>query len=107
MHASRAARAQACRATPTAAHAAALAALLALPALVALPEIERQAVIIQTDVLGKDARLTGRTLLWEEADSLIAQAPLVGHGYKAIWLGPKGKGLMQNPLRGSSAPSGD
>jgi exopolysaccharide production protein ExoQ len=70
------------------------AALLTVPALVALPEIERQAMIIQTDVLGKDARLTGRTLLWEEADSLIAQAPLVGHGYKAIWLGPKGKGLL-------------
>jgi exopolysaccharide production protein ExoQ len=70
------------------------AALLVVPALVALPEIERQAMIIQTDVLGKDARLTGRTLLWEEADSLIAQAPLVGHGYKAIWLGPKGKGLL-------------
>lgn len=70
------------------------AALLAIPALVALPEIERQATIIQTDVLRKDTRLTGRTLLWEEADRLIAQAPAIGHGYKAIWLGPKGKGLL-------------
>lgn len=70
------------------------AALLAVPAFVALPEIERQVGIIQTDVLKKDARLTGRTLLWEEADSLIAQAPVIGHGYKAIWLGPKGKGLL-------------
>ena len=70
------------------------AGLLALPALVALPELERQAEILRTDVLEKDARLTGRTLLWEEADRLIAQAPLIGHGYKAIWLGPKGKGLL-------------
>jgi exopolysaccharide production protein ExoQ len=70
------------------------AALLAIPALVALPEIERQVAIIQTDVLQKDARLTGRTLLWEDADVLIAQEPLIGHGYKAIWLGPKGKGLL-------------
>ncbi len=70
------------------------AAMLVVPALVALPEIERQVAIIQTDVLQKDARLTGRTLLWEEANRLIAQAPLVGHGYKAIWLGPKGKGLL-------------
>jgi exopolysaccharide production protein ExoQ len=70
------------------------AALIAVPTLVALPEIERQVAIIQTDVLQKDARLTGRTLLWEEADSLIRQSPAIGHGYKAIWLGPKGKGLL-------------
>lgn len=74
--------------------ALAAAALLAVPALVALPEIERQAEIVRTDVLEKDARLTGRTLLWESADSLIRQAPLIGHGYKAIWLGPTGKGLL-------------
>lgn len=70
------------------------AALLAIPTAVALPQIEREIAIIQTDVLGKDQRLTGRTLLWDEADSLIRQAPLIGHGYKAIWLGPKGKGLL-------------
>ncbi|MFO6448759.1 O-antigen ligase family protein [Erythrobacter sp. NE805] len=69
-------------------------ALLAIPAVLALPLIERQAAILQTDVLGKDERLTGRTLLWEEADRLIAQRPVIGHGYKAIWLGPAGKGLL-------------
>lgn len=74
--------------------ALAAAGLLAIPALVALPELERQAEIIRTDVLEKDARLTGRTLLWEDADTLIRQAPIAGHGYKAIWLGPKGKGLL-------------
>jgi exopolysaccharide production protein ExoQ len=70
------------------------AGLLAVPAVLALPIIERQVTILQTDVLGKDERLTGRTLLWEEADRLIAQAPVIGHGYKAIWLGPTGKGLL-------------
>lgn len=74
--------------------ALAAAALLAIPAALALPIIERQLALVQTDVLQKDARLTGRTLLWEEADRLIRQAPIVGHGYKAIWLGPKGKGLL-------------
>ncbi|MBI1403129.1 MAG: hypothetical protein GC147_07950 [Porphyrobacter sp.] len=74
--------------------ALAAAALLTVPLVVALPQIEREAAIIRTDVLNKDARLTGRTLLWESADSLIRQAPVIGHGYKAIWLGPKGKGLL-------------
>lgn len=70
------------------------AALLAIPVAVGLPEIERQIDVLRTDVLQKDARLTGRTLLWEDADILIAQAPVIGHGYKAIWLGEKGKGLL-------------
>ena len=70
------------------------AALLAVPVVVGLPQIERQADLLRTDVLQKDARLTGRTLLWESADVLIAQAPVIGHGFKAIWLGPKGKGLL-------------
>jgi len=69
-------------------------ALLAVPITVGLPEIERQIDLLRTDVLQKDARLTGRTLLWEDADILIAQAPVIGHGYKAIWLGEKGKGLL-------------
>ncbi|OYU74458.1 MAG: hypothetical protein CFE32_17700 [Alphaproteobacteria bacterium PA3] len=70
------------------------AALLTVPVVVGLPEIERQSDVLRTDVLQKDARLTGRTLLWESADVLIAQSPVIGHGYKAIWLGPKGKGLL-------------
>ncbi len=69
-------------------------ALLAVPVVVGLPQIERQIDLLRTDVLQKDARLTGRTLLWEDADILIAQAPVIGHGYKAIWLGPRGKGLL-------------
>lgn len=70
------------------------AGLLAFPVLVGLPQIEDEADRFRSDVLGKDSRLTGRTLLWEAADSLIQQQPLIGHGYKAIWLGPHGKGLL-------------
>lgn len=70
------------------------AALLTVPVVVGLPQIERQAAVIRTDVLQKDERLTGRTLLWASADTLIMQAPVIGHGYKAIWLGPKGKELL-------------
>ena len=70
------------------------AGLLAVPVVVALPQIEAEAGRFRSDVLGKDARLTGRTLLWESADSLIRQQPVIGHGYKAIWLGHEGKGLL-------------
>lgn len=74
--------------------ALAAAGLLAAPMLVGLPQIEAEANRFRSDVLGKDSRLTGRTLLWEAADSLIRQRPVIGHGYKAIWLGNQGKGLL-------------
>jgi exopolysaccharide production protein ExoQ len=32
--------------------------------------------------------------LWEEADRLISEKPIAGHGYRAIWLGPEGVGLL-------------
>jgi exopolysaccharide production protein ExoQ len=68
--------------------------LLALTAVAALPQIEREAETFRADVLGKDRRLTGRTLLWAAADRLIEQRPVVGHGYKAIWMGREGEGLL-------------
>jgi exopolysaccharide production protein ExoQ len=37
------------------------------------------------DSLGKDATLTGRTLLWAHAMELIPQHPLFGYGYQAFW----------------------
>ncbi len=39
------------------------------------------------DVLNKDPGLTGRDYLWAHADRLIAQQPLLGHGYRSTWLG--------------------
>lgn len=39
------------------------------------------------DVLNKDVGLTGRNYLWHHADALIAAKPLLGHGYRSVWLG--------------------
>jgi exopolysaccharide production protein ExoQ len=36
--------------------------------------------------LGKDATLTGRTVLWQRAAQLIPEHPLLGVGYQAFWL---------------------
>ena len=69
-------------------------ALLLLPAAAALPQIEAYADHIRSDVLQKDAGLTGRTLLWQSADELIARRPVTGYGYKAIWMGEEGVGLL-------------
>jgi exopolysaccharide production protein ExoQ len=37
------------------------------------------------DSMGKDATLTGRTMLWAHAMQLIPQHPLFGYGYQAFW----------------------
>jgi O-antigen ligase len=34
---------------------------------------------------GKDSKLTGRADLWQVADRLIAQKPILGLGYNAFW----------------------
>ena len=39
------------------------------------------------DILNKDIGLTGRDYLWRHADALIASKPVLGHGYRSIWLG--------------------
>ncbi|WP_137126149.1 O-antigen ligase [Roseomonas sp. HF4] len=39
-----------------------------------------------TEVLGKDATLTGRTVLWRTAWAEIDKRPLLGTGYYAFWL---------------------
>jgi exopolysaccharide production protein ExoQ len=46
-----------------------------------------EATHISTTVFKKDATLTGRTYLWRQADRLISQRPVVGHGYRSVWLG--------------------
>lgn len=68
--------------------------MAAVPLVVAQQEISDGVERFTTDTLGKDTRLTGRTLLWEQADILIEQRPITGWGFKAIWLGPEGKGLL-------------
>jgi exopolysaccharide production protein ExoQ len=36
--------------------------------------------------MGKDATLTGRTLLWERATQLIKEYPILGIGYEGFWI---------------------
>ncbi len=38
-------------------------------------------------VLHKDMTLTGRTVLWDYAREFMARRPLLGRGYKEIWIG--------------------
>lgn len=61
-----------------------LAALLFI-ALVFLPTIEDSIAAIRSNVLHKDATLTGRTYLWDFAARFAAEHPLLGHGYYAFW----------------------
>lgn len=63
------------------------ALLVATPAVVMKDAILEQAQRVSQDVLKKDATLTGRTYLWAQADRLIEQRPIVGHGYRSVWLG--------------------
>ena len=40
-------------------------------------------------LVGKDATLTGRTLLWEVAREVAAEYPILGVGYAAFWSAPR------------------
>lgn len=42
------------------------------------------------DMIGRDANLTGRTLLWALVMQAISQRPYVGYGYEAFWRGYEG-----------------
>lgn len=50
-----------------------------------------------TEVLGKDATLTGRTLLWRTALAEIDKRPMLGTGYYAFWL--QGNPLVESIWR--------
>jgi len=38
-----------------------------------------------TQAVGKDATFTGRTFIWQELAALVAERPMLGHGYSALW----------------------
>lgn len=42
------------------------------------------------DALGKDATLTGRTVLWDAVRDMIRERPWFGYGYSGFWLGWEG-----------------
>jgi exopolysaccharide production protein ExoQ len=48
-------------------------------------EIEALGDSFRSDVLHKDATLTGRTELWQIADREVAKRPVLGHGFSAYW----------------------
>ncbi len=63
-----------------------IAVLVALAiALVFLPDIQTAWGDFRTNVLKKDATLTGRTQLWEAAARISAENPLLGQGYSSFW----------------------
>lgn len=53
--------------------------------LAVLPDLETAAADFRQNVLHKDATLTGRSYLWDFADRLAQERPLLGHGYYAFW----------------------
>jgi exopolysaccharide production protein ExoQ len=48
-------------------------------------EIEALGDSFRSNVLHKDATLTGRTELWQIADQEVAKRPVLGHGFGAYW----------------------
>jgi exopolysaccharide production protein ExoQ len=48
-------------------------------------------------ILYGDSSLTGRTVIWDFADSEIARSPLVGWGYQSFWLVPNSPAVVDAP----------
>lgn len=59
--------------------------MLLIPALFLLVLAGADANGFLLRVMGKDATLSGRTLLWRFAAQLIPDNPLLGRGYQAFW----------------------
>jgi len=47
--------------------------------------------------MGRDATLTGRTGLWGDIFAIASKSPILGVGYGAFWVGPKGYDLYPLP----------
>jgi exopolysaccharide production protein ExoQ len=65
-----------------AAAALVLACLLGLSAAASISVAKEDAVL---SMLGKDATLTGRTVLWANIAQRIEERPILGYGYGAFW----------------------
>jgi exopolysaccharide production protein ExoQ len=48
-------------------------------------------------ILYGDSSLTGRTVIWDFADTEIARSPLVGWGYQSFWLVPNSPAFTDAP----------
>ena len=62
-----------------------VAVVVMLPVVILLAVAGDEVAAFLLDLMGKDATLTGRTLLWAHALQLIPQHPLLGYGYQAFW----------------------
>jgi exopolysaccharide production protein ExoQ len=60
-------------------------AIIMLPIVILLVVAGDDVGALLLGFMGKDATLTGRTLLWAHALQLIPQHPLFGYGYQAFW----------------------
>lgn len=60
-------------------------ALLSTVALLILPRLHGDPVTAVLDHFGKDATLTGRTVLWNYAEEQISERPLLGVGSGGFW----------------------
>ncbi|WP_249164627.1 O-antigen ligase [Bradyrhizobium jicamae] len=47
-----------------------------------------------TEIIGRDATLSGRTNIWQFALQMAAQKPFLGYGYGVFWLGPNSPGSL-------------
>lgn len=75
-----------------------LAMLVMIPPFVLVrDQIVAQANVFVQDVLHRDTTLSGRTYLWARADELIRERPVIGHGYRAIFVGNtvEGQGILR------------
>jgi exopolysaccharide production protein ExoQ len=79
-------------------------AVMATPFVVLKDTIIEEAQSISANVFHKDPGLTGRAYLWAQADRLIQDKPVLGHGYRATWLG-KSAGSI-GLLRWANIPDG-
>ncbi|GAB4363798.1 MAG: hypothetical protein Kow00114_20090 [Kiloniellaceae bacterium] len=78
-----------------------VAAMVAACGLWALFAFDLDPVGLALDALGKERTLTGRSLLWDYAEGLIAARPLLGSGFDAFWNGGDGSAAayVQSLLR--------
>jgi exopolysaccharide production protein ExoQ len=75
-----------------------LAALaIATPVAVIGPQIAATGSDYVFRTFNKDKSLTGRTYLWSVADQLITERPILGFGYKYIWMSatPAATGMLR------------
>jgi exopolysaccharide production protein ExoQ len=68
------------------------------PFIMARDQIVARANIFVEDVLDRDLKdLSGRAYLWRRADELIRERPVLGHGFRAIFVGDteEGRGILR------------